>query len=275
MIDSFEIYLPLDASASVREKACNLSQQVGWPICDQISWPHLASSDSSKQTLDEAECAFFEYLDDKLLLRLELNGAPQQLSFDLGEGEAGLRAVRASKSNEILARAIGCKPHYRPDVIDATAGMGRDSLIMASLGCQVNMQERNPAIFQLLSNALTRFQLKDSVSGDQTKSGIAERLSLHQLDGGKGQFATDAAAVIYLDPMFPQRKKSALVKKEMRLFKRLAGDDLDSDQLLLNALASASKRVVVKRPKGAPFLADKSPSHQVVSKNFRYDVYLV
>jgi len=266
MINRFKIYLPGNAPNSVRENTRALSRLTGWQICDKIQWIRATMPELSERTLDESDCAFFEYLDDKLILRLELDDAPQQLSFDLVEGEVGLRAERANKSNEILARAIGCKPHYRPDVIDATAGMGRDSLIMASLGCNVVMQERNPAIFQLLNNALDRFQ---------SQSKIAARLSLHPLDCCKGEFAAEASEVFYLDPMFPQRKKSALVKKEMRLFKRLAGDDLDSDQLLRAALAKASNRVVVKRPKGAPFLADKSPSHQVVSKKFRYDVYLV
>ena len=96
----------------------------------------------------------------------------------------------------------------------------------------------------------------------QKQDSIAQLADMNQVD------------VIYLDPMFPERKKSALVKKEMRLFKRLAGEDNDADQLLKSALASSASRVVVKRPKGAPVLASLKPTHEIKAKKFRYDVYL-
>jgi 16S rRNA (guanine1516-N2)-methyltransferase len=80
--------------------------------------------------------------------------------------------------------------------------------------------------------------------------------------------------VVYLDPMFPHREKSAAVKKEMRVFQSLVGSDLDADALLAPAVALASKRVVVKRPDYAPFLADKTPSMQIKTKKNRFDVYV-
>lgn len=79
--------------------------------------------------------------------------------------------------------------------------------------------------------------------------------------------------VVYLDPMFPHNDKSALVKKEMRAFRPVVGDDLDADQLLDAALAIAENRVVVKRPRKAPFLADRKPSLQFQGKSSRYDIY--
>lgn len=214
-----------------------------------------------------AENAIFDFEEQQLILHLLLDGKPDTLKFDLAQGEVALRASKVSKSNEIVAKAIGCKPHYRPRVLDATAGMGRDSLMMAMLGCTVIMQERNFAIYHLLENALIR--LKNSLD---FKHEVSERLSLHQQNSIESAVDNNVD-VIYLDPMFPDRKKSALVKKEMRLFKLIAGDDLDSDQLLLNALENDVKRVVVKRPKGAPFLAEKKPSHEIKAKKFRYDVY--
>ena len=209
----------------------------------------------------------------QLTLQLLLDGKTDTLKFDLAQGEVALRASKASKSNEVIAKAIGCKSHYRPNVLDATAGMGRDSLMMAMLGCNVIMQERNFAIYHLLNNALLR--LKNS---HNFKSDIVERISLQKQNSIEKMNALEDVDVIYLDPMFPERKKSALVKKEMRLFKRLAGEDCDADQLLINALNSSAKRIVVKRPKGAPILAkdlvDKKPSHEILAKKFRYDVYL-
>jgi len=213
--------------------------------------------------------AIFDLDDQQLILHLLLDGKPDILKFDLAQGEVALRASKVSKSNEVVAKAIGCKSYYRPTVLDATAGMGRDSLMMAMLGCSVIMQERNFAIYHLLENALTR--LKNSLD---FKPEITERISLYQHDSIDA-ISDDNVDVIYLDPMFPDRKKSALVKKEMRLFKLIAGDDLDSDQLLVNALESDVKRVVVKRPKGAPILADKKPSHEIKAKKFRYDVYVL
>lgn len=57
-----------------------------------------------------------------------------------------------------------------------------------------------------------------------------------------------APDVVYLDPMYPHRQKSALVKKEMRVFQSLVGNDDDADSLLIPAMTIAKRRVVVKRP---------------------------
>ncbi|MDQ7049525.1 MAG: class I SAM-dependent methyltransferase [Enterobacterales bacterium] len=217
--------------------------------------------------LDQSN-AIFEQTAQGLKLHLMLDSEIQQLMFDLVQGEVASRAIKASKSNETIAKAIGCKPHFRPRLLDATAGMGRDAFIMAALGCQVVMQERNLAIFLLLQDALARF--------NQSSLATSLKFPIELLfqDFFPRQQAVHKFDLIYLDPMFPERKKSALVKKEMRLFKRLVGDDDDADELLLKSLASGVKRVVVKRPKGAPCLADKKPSHEIKAKKFRYDVYL-
>lgn len=209
--------------------------------------------------------AIFDRQNDQLSLYLENEQKLDQLSFSLVEGEVATRATKVSKSNEVIAKAIGCKPHFRPRVVDATAGMGRDSLIMAKLGCSVTMLERNFAIHCLLKDALQ--QLKAQPDFDLN-------IQLEKQDSISQLADISLVDVIYLDPMFPERKKSALVKKEMRLFKRIAGEDNDADQLLKSALASSATRVVVKRPKGAPLLAGLKPSHEIKAKKFRYDVYL-
>ncbi len=209
--------------------------------------------------------AIFDRQNAQLSLYLENEQKLDQLSFSLVEGEVATRATKVSKSNEVIAKAIGCKPHFRPRVVDATAGMGRDSLIMAKLGCSVTMLERNFAIHCLLKDALQ--QLKAQPDFDLN-------IQLEKQDSISQLADISLVDVIYLDPMFPERKKSALVKKEMRLFKRIAGEDNDADQLLKSALASSATRVVVKRPKGAPLLAGLKPSHEIKAKKFRYDVYL-
>jgi len=227
---------------------------------DYVSDLNILDHSSAIFDFDSNSNSVSNLYDPQLFLHLLLDEKPDRLSFDLADGEVAKRASQVSKSNEVIAKAIGCKSHYRPNVLDATAGMGRDSLVMAMLGCKVVMQERNFAIFHLLKNALERLK-NDS-------------LSLCQQDSIQSLAADKQIDVIYLDPMFPDRKKTALVKKEMRLFKLLTGNDIDSDQLLLSALKSKVNRVVVKRPKGSSFLSDKKPSHEIKSKKFRYDVYL-
>ena len=73
--------------------------------------------------------------------------------------------------------------------------------------------------------------------------------------------------------MFPHKQKSALVKKEMRVFQSLVGPDLDADGLLEPARQLATKRVVVKRPDYAPPLADVATTNAVTTKGHRFDIY--
>ncbi len=255
-ISEFTVFKAPNGSLLSRQNAEKLAAKFNFELVDE-SFP-----------LNESQ-AVFQYEEHQLALNLLLDKKVNQLSFDFTQGEVGFRAARVSKSNEVVARALGFKPYYRPSVLDATAGMGRDAFIMALLGCNVTMQERNLAIYILLENALTRLNCL------QEFSEISQRLSVFNKNSVNGNNWQDAADVIYLDPMFPARKKSALVKKEMRLFKLLAGEDEDADRLLENALQSGVKRVVVKRPKGAPALMNKSPTHEIVAKKFRYDVYLL
>ncbi len=212
--------------------------------------------------------AIFEFIGEQLVLNLLLDQKPTQLSFSLDAGSLAYRRGKANLSNEVIAKAIGCKPNYRPRVFDATAGMGRDALIMAQLGCHVKMLERNFAIYHLLNNALLRLQSNPSCNE------ISERMQLNHKDSLQIVSELKDIDVIYLDPMFPERKKSALVKKEMRLFKRLTGDDSDSANLFNQATRSQAKRIVVKRPKDAARLTDLAPNHEILGKQFRYDVYL-
>ena len=89
------------------------------------------------------------------------------------------------------------------------------------------------------------------------------------------QWTSDSVSidVVYLDPMFPERKKSAKVKKQMQAFHAIVGTDADADGLLALALNVATYRVVVKRPAGANYLAEKKPSYSLEGKSTRYDIY--
>ena len=73
--------------------------------------------------------------------------------------------------------------------------------------------------------------------------------------------------------MYPHSTKSALAKKEMRFLRQLVGDDIDAANLLALALVCAKQRVVVKRPRLAPYLAKFKPQHSIFGKQHRLDVY--
>ena len=162
---------------------------------------------------------------------------------------------------EAVAKAVGIKGDYLPDVVDATAGLGRDAFVLASVGCRVRMLERNPVVAALLDDGLARGYADAEIGG-----WLQERLTaLTDI--------TPRTQVVYLDPMFPHKQKSALVKKEMRVFQSLVGPDLDADALLAPARQLATKRVVVKRPDYAPPLADVATPNAVVTKGHRFDIY--
>ncbi|PKH23806.1 16S rRNA (guanine(1516)-N(2))-methyltransferase RsmJ [Enterobacterales bacterium CwR94] len=170
---------------------------------------------------------------------------------------------------EAVAKAVGIKSGYLPDVVDATAGLGRDAFVLASIGCRVQMLERNPVVAALLDDGLTRGWQDAEIGG-----WLKQRLSLlHASSLEALATLTEKPDVVYLDPMYPHKQKSALVKKEMRVFQSLVGADLDADGLLLPARQLAKKRVVVKRPDYAPPLAEVPTSNFVPTKSHRFDIY--
>ena len=195
--------------------------------------------------------------------------APGPVRVDFVEGAAAHRRKFGGGAGQMIAKAVGVGPGVRPRILDATAGLGRDAFVLATLGCAVTLVERQPLIAALLEDGLAR------AARDPEAGGIAALMTLVQADStaylqrGEGE----APEVIYLDPMFPHRDKSALVKKEMRLFRPLVGDDLDAPALLAAALARASHRVVVKRPRKAPAIEGVKPGYVLEGKSSRYDIY--
>ncbi|MBO7081241.1 MAG: class I SAM-dependent methyltransferase [Neisseriaceae bacterium] len=169
------------------------------------------------------------------------------------------------RGHESIAKA--CAVHQYHHIWDATGGLGQDAFVLASLGANVDVFERNPVAATLLLDALHRAQ-----QSTQTAE-IIQRISFHF--GSIGEYATQAKPdVIYLDPMFPERRKSAQVKKAMRFFQEIIGDDEDSGALLSTARNLAKHRIVVKRPLRGEFLDAISPAYQYTGKSTRFDVYL-
>lgn len=185
-----------------------------------------------------------------------------------------MRYRRNSGATELLGKAVGQRKKSRLVVLDATAGLGRDAFVLAHLDCDVVLCEREPAIAELLRSGLDLA----SHSGDSGLAGIVQRMTLYSGDARHIDAQRLAGIdVIYLDPMFPPRGKSAAVKKEMTLFHDLlqhACEPQDADALLMWALEQDVARVVVKRPARAPSLALRQPSHSISGKAVRYDVYV-
>lgn len=203
-------------------------------------------------------------------LALEQVDDPKQglVFVDFVCGAAAHRRKFGGGKGQAIAKAIGLKSGVQVDVIDATAGLGRDAFVLASLGCNVTLVERSPVAAALLEDGLERAYLNLEIG-----PWMQQRMQLHFASGYE-YLQSHQTDVVYLDPMFPHKKKSALVKKEMRVFQGVVGADLDADDLLEVALNAARYRVVVKRPDYAPFLKDKKPSMSIKTKKNRFDVYV-
>lgn len=174
---------------------------------------------------------------------------------------------------ELVARAVRGRSREPLQVVDATAGLGRDALVLAANGFAVTMIERSPIVAALLADGLARAQASEVAE----TAAIAARLALVCADATQWLAAVVAEArpdVVYLDPMFPDERKSALPRKEMQLFQQLLEHGPEDPQLLAAARRAARLRVVVKRPIKGPLLAGVAPSHQLSGKAVRFDVYL-
>ncbi|PKF62295.1 16S rRNA methyltransferase [Psychromonas sp. psych-6C06] len=199
----------------------------------------------------------------------QLDDPKQGLVFvDFVSGATAHRRKFGGGKGQAIAKAVGLKAGVQLNVIDATAGLGRDAFVLASLGCNVTLVERSPVAAALLDDGLQRAYINAEI-GEWMK----QRMQL-RFGAGVEYLKNHQTDVVYLDPMFPHKKKSALVKKEMRVFQGVVGADLDADELLEVALAAAKYRVVVKRPDYAPFLNDKKPSMSIKTKKNRFDVYV-
>ncbi len=193
------------------------------------------------------------------------------ISVDFIGGAMAHRRKFGGGKGQAIAKAVGMNKGRVPSVLDGTAGLGRDGFVLASLGCKVYLHERNPIVAALLYDGLTR-----GYGDPEIGSWLKQRMQFVFTDSIRGLTNSEfSPEVVYLDPMFPHRKNSALVKKEMRVFQTLVGEDLDADSLLEPALQLAQKRVVVKRPDYAPFLADKKPHSQITTKKNRFDLYVL
>lgn len=179
--------------------------------------------------------------------------------------------ISSTTTKDPLPKAVGVKPGVRPQIVDATAGLGMDSMHLAWLGCQVTLIERSPIIHALLEDGLQRAKENKELCGI-----IESNICLHAGDSNKVLTSLRSSPhTVLLDPMYPVDSKNPRNRKEMRILRDVVGDDEDTDRLFTTALQVARNRVVIKRPKQAPLICDVPlPSHQITMKSGRFDVYL-
>ncbi len=190
------------------------------------------------------------------------------LHIDFTSGAVAHRLRFGGGRGQDLPKAVGMKNAHNPVIVDATAGLGRDAFLLASLGANVTLIERSEKMHGLLDDAM-----KGGANHPDT-AGIISRMTLVFGDA-KTLLPDLRPEVILIDPMHPPRGNSALVKIEMRQIRDIVGADTDSAELVKIALKSAKNRVVLKWPRKAESLAGlPKHSHQILGKSTRYDVFM-
>ena len=206
-------------------------------------------------------------------LALVTHGKHGAVYAEFTSGAARHRREHGGGRGQPVARAVGLKGNTTtPTVVDATAGLGRDALVLATLGYPVTMIERSPVAAALLADALQR------AAADADTAPIAARMRLIHADAAQWLHtltADERPEVVYIDPMFPERGKSAAAKKDMQAFQQVIGDDLDSPALLTAAIQAAKRRVVVKRPRHGAAIEGVKASASIEGQSTRFDLYSI
>jgi 16S rRNA (guanine1516-N2)-methyltransferase len=194
----------------------------------------------------------------------------QELRVDFVSGAVGHRLRFGGGRGQALAKAMGLRAGKTPTIVDATAGLGRDAFLLASLGARVTMIERSAKMHALLLDGMQRA----AQEGGQFMQ-IIDRMTLLHADA-KDVLPQLSCEAILIDPMHPPRKNSALVKLELRQVRDIVGTDEDAADLVRVALEVARNRVVLKWPaKADPIAGVQACSHQILGKSTRYDVFMV
>ena len=208
--------------------------------------------------------------EDALCLRLDgaglaLVSGGQELRGDFTRMLS--RVLGDAWQRELLARAAKLKNVEGPlTAVDATAGLGEDSLVLAAAGYAVRMYEQNPVIYELLHDAVERAKQTPELAE------IAARMTVFHGDSAGAMAAMDTPPdIILLDPMFPARQKSALVKKKLQMIQQLEMPCTDEAALLLAAAKARPRRLIIKRPPKGPFLAGVKPDYSISGKAVRFD----
>lgn len=167
--------------------------------------------------------------------------------------------------HEMLVHAAKTTDEH-PTAVDATAGMGEDSFLLAACGYEVTLFEQNPVVAALLKDALRRAKKHPDLKA------IAERMHLIEGDSIEGMPQLPKEPdLIYLDPMFPARQKSGLIGKKLQLIQKLEQPCFAEAELLEAAIRTNPKKIIIKRPLKGAVLAGREPGYSIKGKAIRYD----
>ncbi len=257
--------LLVSAGAALDAAAAAIARTHGFSFraAGSWAWEELGAELSRALPAGEGCLLFF---DDKGLSLCNPDAPQERMRSDFLTGRTGYRLGTHANTSQPILKAVGFRePPYT--VLDATAGLGGDGLLMASAGCRVILCERSPVMAALLADGLRR-------AGEDPELGKLIRERVELVCGDAREVLRERGGeldAVYLDPMFPPRQKSALVKKEMRLAKNAAGEDADAADLLAVALQCAP-RVAVKRPAKAEALGP-GVRRKIEGRSVRFDLY--
>ncbi len=172
-----------------------------------------------------------------------------------------------SLSTELLVKTAKIKGETENLLaVDATAGLGEDSFFLAAYGFNVTLFERNPVIFELLQDAINRAKQTEELCTIVSRMNAVYGDSIELMKELSFQ-----PHVVLLDPMFPARTKSSLVKKKLQMLQKLEMPCADEKELLLTAMGTKPKKLIIKRPPKGPYLANVKPDHSITGKAVRFD----
>lgn len=226
--------------------ALELSQHIGVPLSD-------AMSDSLTLVMDRTGLSLYGY------------GMRYQ-----GDFTPMLRRVTSGRlQHEMLVKITKTKSEC-PLAVDAAAGMGEDAFLLAAAGYRVQLFEQDPVIAALLKDALRRAQLHEQLTEIVDRMDLTEGNSIELMPR-----LTEQPEIVYLDPMFPPRRKSGLIHKKLQLIQKLEQPCSNEAELLSAAISLHPKKIVIKRPLKGECLAGRKPSYSVKGKAIRYDVIVI
>ncbi len=255
------------AEKCLEEAAGNLAARLDLPLCLPPNGRSYLSHDFALHL--ERERLVLRKINDP-----QLTGAVyadfSRLPVHNRRGVSKSRRIRGG--HDLLLKAVIGKRKTAPSVLDATGGLGRDAFLLAVRGCRVRLMERSPIIAALTADGLQRAARIPAVRDVVARLSLVQADSLNHLKNMQGE--KTGPEVIYLDPMFPHRKKKARSKKQLLMLQHLIGHDDDADRLLEAALQICRLRVVVKRSRHSPCLGGLPPSFQYRGRSTRFDVYL-
>ena len=252
------------ADISFLSRATALSKQLN------LSLVHLCSDANNKDMGTD----FSVHFSSAGLSFISHNKSHGAVNCDFVSGSNRHRRNYGGGNGQMIAKAVGLSGKFTPSVLDVTAGLGADAFILASLGCQMQLIERNPIVHCLLRDGLDRAEISGMEDSDLAE--VINNINLLNEDsishlGAIGSL--NRPDIIYVDPMFPERKKSAQVKKEMQALHQIVGGDVDSHKILELAIEKALYRVVVKRPAHSEYLGNLKPNYSLEGKSTRYDIF--